>query len=202
MNKKIIKILVGMLILVILILGVVCVIDHIRMKNNEQVLFSTWGKKYSPPMKEKFEKSDKIVAMYKTIIDDLVVNHNAIYSTDRYISLDLESLKSLSENGKDYLPLTDEEKNALLEYCKKYNKEVKSLSMEELKLEGFNKGDETFIELEGALLRVLEIKKLTENKAVICFQAFHTGLGAVMPTYELTYKNGKWKIKMVEIAIS
>ena len=202
MNKKIIKILVGILILAILILGVVCVIDHIRMKNNEEVLFSTWGKKYSPPMKETTEKSNKIIDMYKAIIDDLVENHNAIYSTDKYISLDLESLKSPSKNGKDYLPLTDQEKDELLEYCKKYNKEVKSLSMEELQSQGFNKGDETFIELEGALLRVLEIEKLTENKAIICFQSFHTGLGAVMPTYKLNYKNGKWEIKIVEIAIS
>ena len=52
MKKKIIKILVGILILAILILGVLCVIDHIRMRNNEEVLFSTWGKKYTAPMKE------------------------------------------------------------------------------------------------------------------------------------------------------
>lgn len=150
---------------------------------------------------EEAEKSDKIVAMYKAIIDDLVANHNAIYTTDKYISLDVESLKTLGANN-EYISLTDKQKDELLEYCKNYHKEVKNLSMEELKAQGFNKGDETFIALEGALLRVLEIEKLTENKAVICFQSFHTGLGAVMPTYELNYKNGKWEIKVIEIAIS
>lgn len=52
MKKKIIKILSVILILVIIVLGALCIIDHILMSNNEEVLFSTWGKKYSPPLKE------------------------------------------------------------------------------------------------------------------------------------------------------
>ena len=141
--------------------------------------------------------------MYKTIIDDLVQNQNAIYTSDKYISLDVESLKAPAlENTGEYLSLTEAEQNKLLEYCKKYNKEVKNLSIEELKSQGFNKGDNTFIELEGALLRVIEIEQLTENKAIITFQSFHSGLGAVMPKYELRYKNGKWDITTREKAVS
>lgn len=200
MKKKIIKILVGILIVAILILGALCIIDHIRMSNNEPVIFSTWGKKYTAP---ETKKSDKIVALYKTIIDDIVESQNGIYSNDKYISLDVKSLKAPSlEKTAEYSSLTEEEQNELLEYCEKYNKEVKNLSMEELKEQGFNKGDDTFIELEGALLGVLEIEQLTENKAVITFQSFHTGLGAVMPKYELKYKNGKWDITVREIAVS
>ena len=150
---------------------------------------------------QKNEKSDKIVTMYKTIIDHLVENHQAIYSTDKYISLDVESLKAPGTNN-EYISLTDEQQNELLEYCKKYHEEVKSLSMEELKAQGFNKGDETFIELEGALLTVLEIEKLTENKAVIWFESFHTGLGAVMVKYELNYNNEEWKVTVKGMAIS
>lgn len=52
MKKNITKALVLMLILAILILAILCVIDHIRMRNNEEVLFSTWGKKYTAPQKE------------------------------------------------------------------------------------------------------------------------------------------------------
>ena len=74
--------------------------------------------------------------------------------------------------------------------------------MDELKEQGYNKGDETFITLEGALFRILEIEKLEENKAVIWFQSFHTGLGAVMPKYELKYRNGEWEIKVKEMAVS
>lgn len=152
---------------------------------------------------ETAEKSDKLVAMYKTIIDHLVENNNATYPTDKYISLDVESLRAPAKEGKtEYLKLTEDEKEELLQYCKKYNKEVKSLSMDELKEQGYNKGDETFITLEGALFRILEIEKLEENKAVIWFQSFHTGLGAVMPKYELKYKNGEWEIKVKERAVS
>ena len=205
MNKKIIKILVGILSVVTLILVALCIIDHKRMENNQEVLFSTWGKKYAPAREEKErERSEKIVSMYKTIIDEILTQKNGLNSIDKYISLDVESLKAPSQymtNG-EYLPLTEHEKYELLEYCKNYHEEVKSLSIEKLKEQGFNKGDENFISLEGALLRVLKIEKLTENKAIIWFQSFHTGLGAIMPKYELTYKNGKWEIKSKEMAIS
>lgn len=149
------------------------------------------------------QESEKIVAMYKTIIDKLMENRNALYTTDQYISLDVESLKAPAlENGTEYLALTEEQKDELLKYCKKYHEKVKDLSMEELQQQGFNKGEETFISLEGALWRVIKIEKLTENKAVIWFQSFHTGLGAIMPKYELKYRNGKWEITSKEMAIS
>ena len=151
---------------------------------------------------EEAEKSDKTIEMYKTIIDNLMTNSNAIYSGDKYISLDVKSLKAPAQKGDEYVALTEQEQNELLEYCKKYHEEVKKLSIEELKEQGFNKGDETFISLEGALLGVIEIEKLTEDKAVIWFQSFHTGLGAIMQKYELKYKNGEWKIKALEMAIS
>ena len=66
MKNKIIKILVGILILAILILGTLCVIDHIRMKNNEDVLFSTWGKKYSAPLKES-KKTNVVLSLHDEI---------------------------------------------------------------------------------------------------------------------------------------
>lgn len=150
---------------------------------------------------EETQKSDKVVAMYKAIIEDLLENHNAIYPTDTYISLDVGSLKAPEANN-EYTVLTEEEQNELLEYCKKYHKEVKSLSMEGLKQEGLVQDDNGFISIDGALLRVLEIEKLTEDNAVILFQSFHTGLGAVMPKYELKYKNGQWKVTVKEMAIS
>ena len=187
------------ILIIVIILGVLCIIDHIKMNSNEPVVFSTWGKKYAPPVEN---KSEKIVAMYKTIIDKLMENRSALYPTDKYISLDVESLKAPSKDQKEGIALTEEEKNKLLEYCQKYHEEVKNLSIEELKIQGYNKGDDTFISLEGALLRVIEIEKLTENKAVIWFQSFHTGLGAIMPKYELNYKKGKWEITSKEMAIS
>lgn len=52
MNRKKIKIIVSVLILVIVvILGVLYIVDTNKMKNDEPVLFSTWGKKYTPSIK-------------------------------------------------------------------------------------------------------------------------------------------------------
>ena len=69
MKKKVIKILVGILILAILILGVLCIIDHIRMSNNEPVIFSTWGKKYTVPLKES-EGTNVVLTLHEEITQD------------------------------------------------------------------------------------------------------------------------------------
>ena len=69
MKKKIIKILIGILSLAILILGVVCIIDHIRMNNNEPVLFSTWGKKYREPLKTS-KGTNVVLTLHDEITED------------------------------------------------------------------------------------------------------------------------------------
>ena len=48
-------------IIVIIIFGSLYIADNIRMNNNEQIIFSTWGKKYSPPAKIKPDEAVKIV---------------------------------------------------------------------------------------------------------------------------------------------
>lgn len=69
MKKKIIKILIGVLIFIVIVLGTLCIMDHIRMANNEEVIFSTWGKKYSAPIKE--SKGTNIVL---TLHDEITEN--------------------------------------------------------------------------------------------------------------------------------
>lgn len=49
MKNKILRIVGIILIVIILILMTLYMVDHIRMKNNQPVIFSTWGKKYAPP---------------------------------------------------------------------------------------------------------------------------------------------------------
>lgn len=41
--------------MIIAIFGTLCIIDHHRMNNNEAVVFSTWGKKYAPSLKEEVD---------------------------------------------------------------------------------------------------------------------------------------------------
>ncbi len=48
--KKLLFIIGIALLVLFLVLGSLYVIDHKRMDNNKPVLFSTWGKKYSPPL--------------------------------------------------------------------------------------------------------------------------------------------------------
>jgi len=190
------KIIIGILVLILLTLGVLCIIDHIRMNNNEEVLFSSWGKKYSAPLNEK-EVSQKVISMYKTVIDDLIGKSKGILQGAEYISLDVDSFKKSNEEN-----LTDTEKSELLDYCTKYHEEVKSLSLEGLRQIGLVEETDGFVSIDGVLIRILNIEKLTENKAVMEVQAFRTGLGAVMTKYELKYKNEKWNLKVKEIAIS
>ena len=71
MKSKKSKILVAILILAILILGVLCIIDHIRMRNNEPVLFSTWGKKYTAPLKES-KGTNVVLTLHDEISKDSV----------------------------------------------------------------------------------------------------------------------------------
>jgi len=65
------KILIVILSLSILILGMLCIIDHIRMSNNEPVLFSTWGKKYTVPLKASKGKN-VVLTLHDEITEDTV----------------------------------------------------------------------------------------------------------------------------------
>ena len=49
------KMLIAILIIIAVVIGTMYLIDRNRMKNNEPVIFSTWGTKYAPPAKEDFE---------------------------------------------------------------------------------------------------------------------------------------------------
>ena len=49
--KKSTKIILAVLIIIAIIIGIMFLIDLNRMKNNKPVLFSTWGRKYAPPVK-------------------------------------------------------------------------------------------------------------------------------------------------------
>lgn len=57
MGKKFIRILLGILVLVLIVFAVLYIIDHSKMKSGEEVVFSTWGKKYVS--KEKLVPEDK-----------------------------------------------------------------------------------------------------------------------------------------------
>ena len=55
--------------------------------------------------------------------------------------------------------------------------------------------------INGALLYI-ELGKYSERKATITGVSWFGNLGAVFPTYEATYKNGIWELKLINMAIS
>lgn len=52
MKKKVIGPILCLALIIGVVFGTLCIIDHQRMKNNAPVVFSTWGRKYSPPLTE------------------------------------------------------------------------------------------------------------------------------------------------------
>ena len=63
MKKNIFKIIIALVIVLLVCIVAMYLIDCNRMKNGDEVLFSTWGKKYAPPVKK-----------YNDIIEDTVDN--------------------------------------------------------------------------------------------------------------------------------
>lgn len=150
-------------------------------------------------------QTEKINQMYVAIIDDIMSKDSALNSQAKYIALDSNSFRrpkttKSQQDEEEYPSITEDTKNFLVEYCKKYHPTIMCASFQELKQQGlFN--EETY-SLEGILLYVQKIEKLTENKAILTLAKYRSGLGAIFPEYELTYKDGQWEVKVLSMAIS
>lgn len=137
----------------------------------------------------------KVEKMYQAIIDDLMNTDTALSSDAKYLALDLNSFVGLDKNA-----LPESAKNNLLDYCKKYNGDVKYASFADLKAQGlFN---EETMSLEGVLIYATKVDVVSENKVVISAAKYRSGLGAIFLTYEAKYTNGEWKLEVTEFAIS
>ncbi len=51
MKKNIVRIIIGVVAILVIAIGIMYLVDLDRMKKGEEVVFSTWGAKYSPPIK-------------------------------------------------------------------------------------------------------------------------------------------------------
>ena len=59
MKKKILIGVIIIIVILIIVFGALYIVDHKRMEENEPVIFSTWGKKYSPKIGEENDKSEE-----------------------------------------------------------------------------------------------------------------------------------------------
>lgn len=61
MKKNIFKIIIGIIVILAIIVGTMYLIDLNRMKNGEEVIFSTWEAKYAPVKKEQQNEINNVV---------------------------------------------------------------------------------------------------------------------------------------------
>lgn len=72
MSKKVAKIIMVILIAVVILVGIVYLVDLNRMKNNEPVFFSTWGRTYAPLIeKDKEQSVEEIFSFTGTVVDTI-----------------------------------------------------------------------------------------------------------------------------------
>lgn len=93
MNKKILKIVIIISIILMIITGIMYEIDLNRMNNNKPVLFSTWGRKYEPPLirdsvskdNSSLEDLQEEYTIDKAIEEGcfIITNDNKIYNKDK-----------------------------------------------------------------------------------------------------------------------
>ena len=100
MKKKVLYPILYFVLIFIIVFGTLCVIDHIKMNNNEPVVFSTWGKKYAPPLNSfsavmcsgKGFYNSKDGAYLEIVIDDEKHTHKKLAVKNK------ELIKKLSES--------------------------------------------------------------------------------------------------------
>lgn len=80
MRKNVIKILIVVVIILAMIIGVMYLIDSNKMKRGEEVVFSTWGTKYVPALKNNESESNNTISKnyqkYSKIIDNVKIELN------------------------------------------------------------------------------------------------------------------------------
>lgn len=152
---------------------------------------------------EKIE--NKTVNMYKKILEDLIKQDSALNENAKFIAIDFESFlthyKERHENKEYYRSLSQNEKQAILDFCKQYNENVIESNFEKLKEQGhFNEKTKS---LDGILISVDKIETIKEDKAVLRMSKYRSAMGSIMPKYELNLINDYyWDLKVIDTMIS
>ena len=132
------------------------------------------------------EVKNYTVEMYKKILEDLINQDSAINEGAKFIAIDFTNFLAYHKDGNDgssqLRNLSTNEKNQLLDYCKKYNENVIEATMEELKEKGYF--NEKNMYLQGILITVTNTEKVEFDKAILSLQKYRGGLAAVFPKYE------------------
>lgn len=92
MNKKIVTIIITIIMILLIGLGILYTIDMNNIKNNKPVIFSTWGKKYAPPIEKtssnttnvELENLPKEYSLEQAIKDEyFIITNSKIYNKNK-----------------------------------------------------------------------------------------------------------------------
>lgn len=151
------------------------------------------------------EIENKTINMYKKILEDLIKQDNALNENAKFIAIDFENFlthhKDRYAKEEQLRSLSQNEKQALLDFCKQYNENVIEASFEELKEQGhFNEETRS---LDGILITVDNTETIKGNKAILRMSKYRSALGAIMPKYEVDLINDYcWNLKVIDTIIS
>jgi len=150
-------------------------------------------------------QDDKLESMYKTIIDKLYAEDSALNYNAKYIALDLDGIEEIVKrdnvNIDKFNVIPDaNQKESLLNYCRKYNENVINAGFDELKEQGLFNEEELYI--EGILIYISGIEKVSENKVHLEAVKYKSGLGAIFLECEMKYKDNNWGLEIKGYAIS
>lgn len=149
------------------------------------------------------EIQNNMLNLYKELLENLINQDSGLNSNAKFIAIDFENFSAYRKgrNGENYnRSLSINEEKALLDLCKKYNDNVIEANFEQLKQQGhFN---EETMSLDGILISVEKMEKITQDKAIITMGKYRSSLGAIWPKYEANLVDDKWKIEVQSMLIS
>ncbi|MBR1884074.1 MAG: hypothetical protein IJ809_03925 [Clostridia bacterium] len=126
------------------------------------------------------------VELYKKAIDTIMSANSDKTSNDSYVSLPTDELINITTSES----LSSTEKQAIIDYLKKYNKTVYDYNYDELKQKYADENGNFY----GSLITI-NAQKLSNNNIVLNL-AWHKTVGDVwMQRYTATFANNTWTLK-------
>lgn len=184
MSRKIVEIIVVIILILLMILGSVYVIDLDRMRKNEEVLFSTWGRKYTAPLKEdkKQDENDeqgKVYSFVGTVLEEttkyMVVKPNKDEEESK------SSDKIVIDYGTDHKDYLYGVGRKVVIYYKGYIMETypARINTDEISIDGYNDFEITVTKSNNiAKKKILNNKDLDADKQD--FNLYYYGLEEVI----------------------
>jgi len=121
MKKKLIIVLL-IVFLIGIILASMYITDRVRMKNNEPVIFSTWGYSYTPPLSANDTVTDMVIIKNNEISNEELIDE--FIEKSGYLNVDNQEIDIIQDDTKIKLKYTSGENAKTIErYKDKYEKE-------------------------------------------------------------------------------